>query len=275
MLTIANKQVTKDLLEKYNLQAKKKLGQNFIIDPSVVRTIAQKSLTTMESTVVEIGPGLGALTQFLAPLSKRVLAVEIDEDMVEVLSTELASLTNVDIIHEDFLKWDLSVLGNQEVIVVANVPYYITTPIIFKWIESDVRVSSMTLMMQKELAHRLVADINTKDYNALSLMIQYLFDVKTIMNIPKQCFLPIPKVDSSVIQFVSKNDPQVANQSHFFEFLKQSFQMKRKTLMNNLKTTVDRDQLLSILDALNISPDVRAEAVSLDQFIEIYRRLYE
>ncbi|HHX06997.1 MAG TPA: ribosomal RNA small subunit methyltransferase A [Erysipelothrix sp.] len=275
MLTIANKQVTKDLLEKYNLQAKKRLGQNFIIDPSVVRTIAQKSLTTLESTVVEIGPGLGALTQFLAPLSKKVIAIEIDEDMVEVLTTELASLNNVEIIHEDFLKWDVSVLGNQEVIVVANVPYYITTPIIFKWIESAVQVSSMTLMMQKELAHRLVADINTKDYNALSLMIQYLFEVKTIMQIPKQCFLPIPKVDSSVIQFVSKNDPQVVNQSQFFEFLKQSFQMKRKTLVNNLKTTIDKDQLLKVLDALKISPDVRAEAISLDQFIEMYRRLYE
>lgn len=275
MLTIANKQVTKDLLEKYNLQAKKRLGQNFIIDPSVVRTIAQKSLTTLESTVVEIGPGLGALTQFLAPLSKKVIAIEIDEDMVEVLTTELASLNNVEIIHEDFLKWDVSVLGNQEVIVVANVPYYITTPIIFKWIESAVQVSSMTLMMQKELAHRLVADINTKDYNALSLMIQYLFEVKTIMQIPKQCFLPIPKVDSSVIQFVSKNDPQVFNQSQFFEFLKQSFQMKRKTLVNNLKTTIDKDQLLKVLDALKISPDVRAEAISLDQFIEMYRRLYE
>ena len=275
MLTIANKQVTKDLLEKYNLQAKKRLGQNFIIDPSVVRTIAQKSLTTLESTVVEIGPGLGALTQFLAPLSKKVIAIEIDEDMVEVLTTELASLNNVEIIHEDFLKWDVSVLGNQEVIVVANVPYYITTPIIFKWIESAVQVSSMTLMMQKELAHRLVADINTKDYNALSLMIQYLFEVKTIMQIPKQCFLPIPKVDSSVIQFVSKNDPQVFNQSQFFEFLKQSFQMKRKTLVNNLKTTIDKDQLLKVLYALKISPDVRAEAISLDQFIEMYRRLYE
>ena len=275
MLTIANKQVTKDLLEKYNLQAKKRLGQNFIIDPSVVRTIAQKSLTTLESTVVEIGPGLGALTQFLAPLSKKVIAIEIDEDMVEVLTTELASLNNVEIIHEDFLKWDVSVLGNQEVIVVANVPYYITTPIIFKWIESAVQVSSMPLMMQKELAHRLVADINTKDYNALSLMIQYLFEVKTIMQIPKQCFLPIPKVDSSVIQFVSKNDPQVVNQSQFFEFLKQSFQMKRKTLVNNLKTTIDKDQLLKVLDALKISPDVRAEAISLDQFIEMYRRLYE
>lgn len=274
MLTIANKQVTKDLLEKYDLQAKKRLGQNFIIDPSVVRRIAQKSLASPDITVIEIGPGLGALTQQLAPLAKRVLAIEVDGDMVEVLENEL-DLPNVEIIHEDFLKWDLSTVQDEQLMVVANVPYYITTAIIFRLIEADIKLLSMTLMMQKELANRLNAQISTKDYNALSVIIQYLFDVKSLMQIPKQCFLPIPKVDSTVIQFISKQPTEVKDQSAFFSFLKTSFQMKRKTLINNLKEAVDREELLKVLTDLEIGHDIRAEALSLEQFIAIYRSLYE
>lgn len=274
MQTIANRKVTLFLLEKYDLKAKKHLGQNFIIDPSVVINIAIKSQVNHETTVLEIGPGLGSLTQQLALRSKKVYAIEIDKDMVEILQNEL-SLDNVIVIHEDFLDIDLSQFQSMPISVVANVPYYITTPILFKLIESDLNLISITMMIQKELANRLNAQVNTKDYNALSVMIRYLFEVKTILQIPKQCFHPIPKVDSSVIQLIPT--PRTLGIDHrlFFEFVKRCFQMKRKTLANNLRDHVPLKQLFEALSLLNLSRDVRAESLNLGHFIDLYRRLYE
>ncbi len=274
MSTIANRKVTMGLLEKYNLQAKKRLGQNFIVDPSVVVAIAEKSQIEADSTILEIGPGLGALTQQLAKRAKQVIAVEVDPDMVEVLEHEL-SMDNVKVVHQDFLDMDLSVLKDEKLMVVANVPYYITTPILFKLIESKLPLVSITLMIQKELADRLSAKVNTKEYNALSLMIAYLYQIKPILQIPKQCFHPKPKVDSTVIQLLPTKQKEVENEAAFFEFLKTSFQMKRKTLVNNLKTIIEREEIEAVLTELKIATDIRAEGVSLEQFIKIYRSLYE
>lgn len=269
MKTIANYSVSMEILQRYERRAKKHFGQNFIIDPSVVKTIANHSGTG--DFVLEIGPGLGALTQQLAHNYKQVLAYEIDQHMVEILKETLVDYDNIEVRLQDFLKADLTTLPTP-LTVCANLPYYITTPILFKLMEID--VERMTVMVQKEISDRLTAKPNTKEYAALSIQMQYYFDIKTVMNVSKESFHPRPNVASSVIQFNKKERNLPYNEKEFFDFVKKCFQFRRKTLTNNLKTLELDVNYAEVLESLNINPSIRAESLAIDDYIRLYGALY-
>lgn len=266
MGSIANKTNSMKYLEKYERHAKKKFGQNFIIDPSVVQTIARHSGSG--PLVLEIGPGLGALTEQLALNYDKVIAYEIDQHMVEILKESLAAYDNVDVILEDFLQANLSTLLETPLDVCANLPYYITTPLLFKLMELDVQ--KMTLMVQKEIAERLSAKPLTKDYNALSIQIQYYFDVKIVMHVSRESFHPRPNVESIVIQLTPSGNAMEYDEKEFFAFVRGCFQFRRKTLMNNLKAVDNQMDFKSILEDLAYPLNIRAEALVLDDFKKIY-----
>lgn len=270
MKIISQYKVTQSILNKYELHAKKRFGQNFIIDPSVVEKIARESGASDRTTVIEIGPGLGALTQQLSMIAKEVISIEIDSDMVNILNQEL-NLDNVQIVHQDFLEYDLSELSDKEDLVVcANVPYYITTPILFKLIESGLDFRQITLMVQKELGQRLVAEVGSKEYNALSIMMATLFDQKTIMNVDKRCFYPSPKVDSVVVGLTLKGKYQ--DFVGYFSFVKKAFTQRRKTLVNNFKEEFD---ISPFLTDLGHSVMIRPQQLTPQQFRELYEAVYE
>lgn len=269
MKTIANYSVSMEILKRYERRAKKHFGQNFIIDPSVVETIARHS--GEHGTVLEIGPGLGALTQQLAKRYDSVIAYEIDNHMVEILQETLEGYDNVTVIGQDFLKADLS-MYTEPISICANLPYYITTPILFKLMDLD--IIKMTVMVQKEISDRLSAKPNTKDYAALSIQMQYYFDIKTVMKVSKESFHPRPNVESSVIQFIPKKQKMPYNEQEFFAFVKKCFQFRRKTLTNNLKTLELDFDYSQVLTDLNIDPKVRAEALTYDDYLKLYGVLY-
>ena len=269
MKIISNYSVTQELLKKYDLFAKKRLGQNFIIDPSVVKKIARDSGADSNTVVLEIGPGLGALTQQLSIVSKEVISIEIDTDMVEILNNEL-DCDNCTIIHQDFLEYDLNQLQDQqELVVCANVPYYITTPILFKLIESDIHFKQITMMVQKELGQRLVAQVGSSQYNALSVIISMLFDYSVVMNVDKRCFYPMPKIDSIVVALKTKELDKLFDYERFFEFVKKCFTQRRKTLVNNLK---EWGNVSPILEELGHSQTIRPQELTPSQFKEIYEK---
>lgn len=270
METIANKSVSMDLLRKYERQAKKKFGQNFIIDPNVVKTIARHS--GEGPLVLEIGPGLGSLTQQLAQRYEAVVSYEIDRHMVEILKESLKDETNVTVIEQDFLKVNLDIYKGKEVDVCANLPYYITTPILFKLMEMD--VNRMTLMVQKEIGERLAAKPNTREYSALTLQIQYYYHVKTVMRVSKESFHPRPNVESIVIQLTPTHNTMPYDEGAFFSFVKACFQFRRKTLVNNLKTLdMDRDYSQILLE-LGLDPQIRADVLSYEDYLKLYGALY-
>lgn len=263
---ISNYGNTTKILNKYNLSAKKKFGQNFIIDPSVVTKIAQNCGANSNSIIIEIGPGLGALSEQLARVGKRVDCFEIDADMVKVLESELA-LENVNVTLMDFLDVDLDVYsGEDNIVVCSNVPYYITTKLLFKIIESNLNYSQITFMVQKEMGLRLFARVNSSDYNGLSVIMDYLFERKIVMNVPAACFLPRPRVDSVVLSLVKKD---VDVDLEFFAFVKRCFGQRRKTLINNLKEFYSVGVLEKILPSLS----VRAQELNYQQINELYLKL--
>ncbi len=269
MKTIANYSVSMDLLKRYERRAKKHFGQNFIIDPSVVKNIAEHSGSG--GTVLEIGPGLGALTQQLSFCYDKVIAYEIDEHMVEILKESLADVDNVDVRLEDFLKADLSDL-TEEMSVCANLPYYITTPILFKLMTLNVK--KMTLMVQKEIGTRLGAHSKTKDYSSLSIMMQYYFDIKTVMKVSKESFSPRPNVESIIIQLTPKKQSMPYDEHEFFEFVRSCFQFRRKTLVNNLKTLELDLDYASILQSINLDPSIRADYLEFSDYLNLYGAIY-
>ena len=269
MKIIANRSVTMSLLDQYQVKVRKNYGQNFIIDPSIVSKIAQNCGATKTTTVLEIGPGLGSLTQQLALVAKEVISYEIDPQMVEVSSHELADL-NVRIIHQDFMEADLSEIKADDLVVCSNVPYYITTPIIFKCLESQLPVKQLTLMVQKEMAQRLNAHVNSKHYNALSVIMELFFERKTLMQVPADCFYPKPNVDSTVIQLIRNQNDVLAKQD-FIVFVKKCFTQRRKTLVNNLKQ--DYPMIEEVLRQCAISPSIRAQELTVQQFVALYDKL--
>ena len=269
MKTVANKLVSMELLQKYEQRAKKHFGQNFIIDPSVVKNIARHSGSG--GTVLEIGPGLGALTQQLAFVYDKVIAYEIDGYMVEILDESLSGLDNVEVIHEDFLKADLSTI-TEPISVCANLPYYITTPLLFKLMELNIR--NMTLMVQKEIADRLTAVPETKDYSSLTIQMQYYFDIKTVMKVSRESFHPRPNVESVIIQLTPKENAMAYDEKAFFEFVRSCFQFRRKTLVNNLKTLELDVNYNDVLESLNIPTNIRADYLRFDDYLKIYGALY-
>lgn len=272
-MRIAQYRETQRLLADYQARAKKHLGQNFIIDPSVVAKIARLSGCDQQSLTLEIGPGLGALTQELAENSRHVVAYEIDPIMVDILGETMAPYTNVSIIAQDFLKADLlPYQAEQRIIVCANVPYYITTPILFKLLNAQLPIACMTLMMQKEIAERLLASINSKAYSSLSILFQYFFTIEKVMKVSPQSFTPQPKVDSMVIQFTPKSDLDQAPESTFFDFVHACFNYRRKTLANNLKTLgIANPQ--EVLAACGLELNVRSEQVDTQGYIRLYQFL--
>lgn len=276
MEIVATIKRTNEILEKFNLRAKKGFGQNFIIDPNIVGNIAAKA-NCDDACVIEIGPGIGALTQMLALRAKKVVAFEIDTQLLDVLAYSLDGLDNVEIINEDFLEVDLeSYIAKLKkeygkVVVCANLPYYITTPILFKIFECRERVDCITVMMQKEVADRFSASVNSKDYNALSVVTQYLYDTKTIMKISRNIFNPKPNVDSAIVQFKEERQFVVDNQEAFFELVKGCFKQRRKTIYNNLRDYCQDGELArSVLEKAQIAENKRAQELSLAAFKELY-----
>lgn len=277
MEKIATYKTVNYLCKKYGLRAKKGYGQNFIIDYNTVDRIAQAACDSNDC-VIEIGPGIGSLTQPLALRAKQVYAFEIDKQCIEVLGESLQDLDNVKVIYHDFLDVNVQEVVdnlNQEygsVKVASNLPYYITTPLLFKLFDCD-GIECITVMMQKEVADRFSANVNTKDYNALTIMAQYLYDVSLVMNVSPSIFDPKPKVDSAVLQFVPKQHKIPLDDPHaFFSFVRQCFVQRRKTLVNNLKMSkCDIDKVKAALNQLGKPENCRSEQLSLEEFIQLYQ----
>ena len=254
------------ILREHQLKAKKHFGQNFIIDPTVVEKIAR--LSDVEGkTVIEVGPGLGALTEQLSNKADKVVAYEIDPDCVKVLSEGLGDRDNLTVIQKDFLTTTADeILETGATHCVGNLPYYITTPILFHILENLPSIRVVTIMVQKEVALRFNASVNTKDYNALTIILQTLCDIKLVMKVPPAVFHPAPNVESAVVQ-LRRKDVDIKEMKEYFEFVKKGFVQRRKTLYNNLKDTVDiRESLIK----MNLSESVRGEALTLAQWRELY-----
>lgn len=263
------------ILKKHGMSAKKGFGQNFIIDPSVVEKIVRLSQIDASSHVIEVGPGIGALTEQLAKIANSVTAFEIDPRCIEVLADTLSPYPNVKVILKDFLTVTAHDLPEGELTLCANLPYYVTTPILFHIIEKLPSITSFTIMVQKEVADRFVAKPSTKDYNALSLIVQTLFEVKTVMNVSKAVFLPRPNVDSAVVRFTRKDTIPVDNPDRFFKLVKTGFTQRRKTLANNLKELASTEFVLAKLNQAKLNENIRAEALTLADFIRLYEVWYE
>lgn len=278
MRVIATPSRTKEILEKYDLYAKKNYGQNFLVEPGIVSKIASSAICSDHCVALEIGPGIGALTQQLSLVAKKVVAFEIDERLPEVLADTLSDCENVEIILKDFMEIDLNevvrpyVNEGYDVVIAANLPYYITTPILFKIFESNAPIKQITVMMQKEVADRFIAESNTKDYNALSVITQYRCHVKNVMKVPKNVFNPKPNVDSAVLQFQFKEKDESIQEALFFKVVKACFKQRRKTILNNLSLCVeDKEIARNLLKKANIEETRRAETLSMDEFIGLYR----
>ena len=263
---IANINYVKKVLG--DLKAKKKFGQNFLIDSNIVDKIAYNACDK-DCLTIEIGPGLGSLSEMLLKYSKRVDAYEIDKDMYDILNNTFDD-ERFHVYLEDFLDTNLDKYKGQEIKVCSNLPYYVTTPILFKLFNSELNISKITVMVQKEVADRFKAKVGSEDYNALSIIVQYLYDVKLEMNISKNVFYPSPKVDSSVISFSPKRERNFEYEHGFFDFLDKCFTKRRKTLHNNLKDFLDEDDIDKIYSMCNLSSNVRAQELDLDSFIKMY-----
>lgn len=266
----------KELLENHGFNLKKMYGQNFIVDENIINSIINASQIGENTLVIEIGPGAGSLTYKLSKNSKEVLCYEIDTTLKEVLSETLKENDNVKIIYEDFLKANvLKELKNytyDKLYVVANLPYYITTPIIVKIIEDDIPVDKMVVMVQKEVGDRFKAKPGSKDYSSLSIYLNYYFNVKKVLDISKNVFIPKPNVDSIVVEFTKKDRKELLNKELFFKLVKDSFKQKRKTLRNNLKE-YNLEKIEEILKKYNYDLSIRAEQLDIDIFIDIANNL--
>ena len=286
MEKLSNPQKTIEVLQKYNFSFQKKFGQNFLIDPHVLDKIIAAAEITKDDFVLEIGPGIGTLTQYLAEAAREVVAVEIDSTLIPILEDTLSAYDNVSVINEDVLKVDLRKLaeernGGKPIKVVANLPYYITTPIIMSLFESHVPLKSLTVMVQKEVALRMQAGPGTKDYGALSLAVQYYASPYLAANVPPNCFMPRPNVGSAVIRLTrfEETPVQVKDEKLLFRLIRASFNQRRKTLQNGLvnsqKLDFTKEQVAAAIATLGVSPSVRGEALTLEQFAALANALSE
>ncbi len=265
-----------NILKTNHLQAKKFFGQNFIVDRNIIDKIIKVSQINVESNVLEIGPGIGSLTEALCENAKRVIAVEIDSHMVSILRDTCGRFDNLTIMHADFLSVDVNDLCQKQLSVCANLPYYVTTPILFKLFESNCDFDRIVVMVQKEVAQRFSAKKDTKQYNALSLFVQTCFDVKLEFDVSKHVFIPKPAVDSSVVSFVKKEAIDVKELQPIFEFIKKCFAHRRKTLHNNLKDIVgDKADIPQILQIANLPENIRAQSLEFGEFKRLYEVIYE
>ena len=285
MEKLSNPQVTIETIKKYDFAFQKKFGQNFLIDSHVLDKIIAAAGVTKEDVVLEIGPGFGTMTQYLAEAAKEVIAVEIDKTLIPILHETLADYDNVTIINEDILKVDIAKLveeknGGKPIKVVANLPYYITTPIIMGLFESHVPLDNITVMVQKEVAQRMQAGPGTKDYGALSLAVQFYAEPYIVANVPPNCFIPRPGVGSAVIRLTKWENPPIAvkDESFMFSLIRASFNQRRKTLQNSLVNggiQITKEQVVEALEQMELSPTVRGEALTLERFAQLSDRLCE
>lgn len=284
--TLGNPQKTIEVLQKYDFTFQKKFGQNFLIDTHVLDKIISAAHITKEDMVLEIGPGIGTMTQYLAEAAGKVIAVEIDKNLIPILSDTLSEYQNVRIINEDVLKLDLRKLADEEnggkaIKVVANLPYYITTPIIMGLFENHVPVESITVMVQKEVADRMQTGPGSKDYGALSLAVQYYAEPYIVANVPPNCFMPRPKVGSAVIRLTRHKEPpvEVKDEKLMFDIIRASFNQRRKTLANGLnnsdKITCSKEIITEAIEKLGKGPSVRGEALSLQEFASLSNDIFE
>ena len=280
MATLGNPQNTIEILQKYNFNFQKKFGQNFLIDEHVLDKIIRAAEITKDDYVLEIGPGIGTMTQYLACAAREVTAVEIDRALIPILEDTLKEYDNVSIINEDILKVDIAALakeknGGRPIKVVANLPYYITTPIIMGLFESHVPLESITVMVQKEVADRMQVGPGTKDYGALSLAVQYYAEPYIVANVPPNCFMPRPAVGSAVIRLTRHQKPpvEVMDEKLMFRLIRASFNQRRKTLANGLKNSgelnLSKEVITAAIEKLGKGSSVRGEALDLEEFARL------
>ena len=278
--TLGNPQNTIEILQKYNFNFQKKFGQNFLIDEHVLDKIIRAAEITKDDYVLEIGPGIGTMTQYLACAAREVTAVEIDRALIPILADTLKEYDNVSIINEDILKVDIAALakeknGGRPIKVVANLPYYITTPIIMGLFESHVPIESITVMVQKEVADRMQVGPGTKDYGALSLAVQYYAEPYIVANVPPNCFMPRPAVGSAVIRLTRHQKPpvEVMDEKLMFRLIRASFNQRRKTLANGLKNSgelnLSKEVITAAIEKLGKGSSVRGEALDLEEFARL------
>lgn len=287
VMHLGNPTNTIAVLNRYGFSFQKKFGQNFLIDENVVEKIVRDAGVTKDDFVLEIGPGIGTMTQILCENAREVVAVEIDDKLIPILTEDTLSwYDNVTVIHEDILKLDIVKLANERnggkpIKVVANLPYYITTPIIMGLFESHVPLDSITIMVQKEVADRMQVGPGTKDYGALSLAVQYYAKPQILLNVPASCFMPRPNVDSAVIQLTRYEKPpvEVSDEHLMFRLIRASFNQRRKTMTNSVgnspELSVSKEQMAAALEKCGLSATVRGEALTLAQFAELANVLSE
>ena len=286
MAYLSNPTETKAVLDMFGFSFAKKYGQNFLIDGNIVSNIVKNAGITKEDTVLEIGPGIGTMTQVLCEQAKNVIAVEIDKRLIDVLTFTLRDYDNVTVINSDILKCNIEELckqysSNGRLKVVANLPYYITTPIIMELLEKNNNsvIESITVMIQKEVAERLGAEPGNKDYGAITLSINYYSDANIVMTVPASCFMPRPNVDSAVIRMDIYDKPPVATKDEvkMFKVIKAAFSQRRKTLVNSVSSSTDiaKETILKSLNEMGLSESVRGEILSLEQFAELSDRIIE
>ena len=277
MATLGIPQNTIEILQKYNFRFQKKFGQSFLIDTHVLERIISEAGITKDDFVLEIGPGIGTMTQYLCENAREVMAVEIDDNLIPILADTLSAYDNVTVVNEDILKLDIAKVskehnGGRPIKVVANLPYYITTPIIMGLFESHVPLESITVMVQKEVADRMQSGPGTKDYGALSLAVQFYSKAEIVANVPANCFMPRPNVGSAVIRLTCHEERpvDVKDENFMFKIIRASFNQRRKTLQNGLNNAsnlnVNKEQVVAALEKMGLPATVRGEALSLEQF---------
>ncbi|MDR1549683.1 MAG: 16S rRNA (adenine(1518)-N(6)/adenine(1519)-N(6))-dimethyltransferase RsmA [Hungatella sp.] len=280
MATLGNPQKTIEIIQKYEFAFQKKFGQNFLIDTHVLDKIKAAAGVTKEDCVLEIGPGIGTMTQYLAENARHVVAVEIDSNLIPILKETLADYENVTVIHDDILKVDINQITKQyndgrPIKVVANLPYYITTPIIMGLFENMVPIDNVTVMVQKEVADRMQVGPGSKDYGALSLAVQYYAKPYIVANVPPNCFMPRPNVGSAVIRLTRHKEPPVKAEDTglMFRLIRASFNQRRKTLQNGLNNSPEvpftKEEISEAVKSLGLGPSVRGEALTLEQFASL------
>lgn len=278
---------TKEILEKYGFSFKKSLGQNFLIDPNILRNIVSHANLTENSGAIEVGPGIGALTEHLAREAKKVVSFEIDQRLLPVLEDTLSPYDNVKIVHSDILKADVAQVieeempGIEDIMVVANLPYYVTTPILMKLLNDRLPIRGFVVMMQKEVADRITAKPGTKAYGSLSIAIQFYVTAEIAMVVPKTVFMPQPNVDSAVIRLIKHENPpvKVIDEDFLFEVSRASFAQRRKTILNNLQNGLvngkqNKELILKALEEAGIEPSRRGETLSIQEFGKLADCLY-
>lgn len=275
---------TKEVINKYSFAFQKKFGQNFLIDSNVLENIVEAAGITKDDFVLEIGPGIGTMTQYLCESARQVLAVEIDKMLIPILEDTLSEYDNVEVINQDVLKVDIKSLVEEKnngrpIKVVANLPYYITTPIIMGLFESKVPIESITIMVQKEVADRMQTGPGSKDYGALSLAIQYYAEAKVMLNVSATCFMPRPNVDSAVIKLTRHQESpvEVKDESLMFRIIKASFNQRRKTLVNGLKNSSELDfskeEITEAIKSIGKEENIRGEKLTLEEFAKLSNAL--